>query len=82
MSTLTLRLPDHIHERLKTMARSRGVSVNKLFEELSARAITEFDTEQRFRVRAARGDREAGLAVLDALDAAHAGAGVKPDGGS
>ena len=33
MSTLTIRLPDAKHERLKTLACSRGVSVNKLVEE-------------------------------------------------
>jgi len=30
MSTLTIRLPDTEHERLKAFARTRGVSVNKL----------------------------------------------------
>jgi len=30
MSTLTIRLPDTKHERLKAFARARGVSVNKL----------------------------------------------------
>ena len=33
MSTLTIRLPDSTAERLKSYARSRGQSVNKLVEE-------------------------------------------------
>lgn len=70
MSTLTIRLPEDQHERLKALAAQRGVSLNKLFEEFSARAIAEFDTETRFRVRAARGDPKRGLAILDALDRA------------
>ncbi|MFZ1681443.1 MAG: ribbon-helix-helix protein, CopG family [Rhizobiaceae bacterium] len=70
MSTLTIRLPDDQHERLKALAARRGVSLNKLFEEFSARAIAEFDTETRFRLRAARGDAKRGLAILDALDRA------------
>ena len=68
MSTLTIRLPNDQHERLKTLARQRGVSLNKLFEEFSARALVEFDVETRFRVRAAKGDLQAGLALLDKLN--------------
>ncbi|NJM29018.1 MAG: toxin-antitoxin system HicB family antitoxin [Rhizobiales bacterium] len=71
MSTLTIRLPDDQHERLKTLANRRGVSLNKLFEEFSSRAIAEFDTENRFHIRAARGDKVRGLKILRALDAKH-----------
>jgi predicted DNA-binding protein len=73
MSVLTIRLPDDQHERLKALAAHRGVSMNKLIEELATRAVAEFDTEVRFRARAARGDAEAGLALLDRLDAAFNG---------
>lgn len=69
MSTLTIRLPDDQHERLRTLASQRGVSLNKLFEEFSTKAIAEFDTESRFRIRAARGNKAKGLAILDDLDA-------------
>lgn len=75
MSTLTIRLPEDQHERLRALAAHRGVSLNKLFEEFSARAVAEFDVELRFRARAARGDPERGLAVLDKIDAAFAGKG-------
>jgi plasmid stability protein len=73
MSTLTIRLPDDQHERLKALAARRGLSLNKLFEEFSTKAITEFDTETRFRLRAARGDRARGLEILDGLERRHAG---------
>ena len=69
MSVMTIRLPDAQHERLKTLAAHCGVSLNKLFEEFATRALTEFDVETRFRVRAARGSAEAGLKLLDRLDA-------------
>jgi hypothetical protein len=72
MSTLTIRLPADQHERLKALAAARGTSLNKLFEELSTKALAEFDAETRFRIRAARGDPERGLAILDRLDKAHA----------
>jgi len=70
MSVLTIRLPDDQHERLRTLAEHRGISLNKLFEEFATRAVTEFDSEMRFRVRAARGNVAVGLALLDKLDAA------------
>ena len=68
MSTLTIRLPDDKHERLKSLAKRRHMSVNKLIEELSTQALAEYDMENRFRVLAARGSRERGLALLDKLD--------------
>ena len=69
MSVLTIRLPDDQHERLKTLAAHRKISMNKLVEELATRAVTEFDIELRFRARAARGDLSTGLALLYKLDA-------------
>ena len=68
MATLTIRLPDTTRDRLAVMAKARGMSLNKLMEELSARALAEHDTELRFRLRAARGAPERGLAILDGLD--------------
>jgi predicted transcriptional regulator len=68
MATLTIRLPDEKHDRLKQLAESRGMSMNKLIEELSTIALTEFDTVNRFRALAAQGDRSRGLALLDQLD--------------
>ena len=69
MATLTIRLPDDQHERLKLLAARRGTSLNKLFEEFSTKALAEADAEARFLARAARGDRQAGIALLDNLDA-------------
>ena len=76
MSTLTLRLPNEQHERLKTLAARRGVSLNRLFEELSVRALAEFEVETRFRARAAQGDPQAGLALLDRLERHFSGEAV------
>ncbi len=69
MATLTIRLPDDKHLRLKALARRRHISVNKLMEELSTQAIAEFDSETRFRAMAARGSVKKGLRILDKLDA-------------
>ena len=70
MSTLTIRLPDAKHQRLKTLARSRGVSVNKLVEEWATVALAQLDAENRYRLRARRGRPEQGQALLDELDRA------------
>jgi predicted transcriptional regulator len=69
MSTLTIRLPDDKHERLKALAKSNAISVNKLIDELATIALAKFDARVRFETRAARGDPERALALLDQLDA-------------
>jgi predicted transcriptional regulator len=69
MSVVTLRLPDDTCERLKQLATSRGISLNKLMEELSTAALTAHDAEIRFRAMTAAGGRERALGVLDRLDA-------------
>jgi predicted transcriptional regulator len=70
MSTLTIRLPDEKHARLRELAKHREISVNKLMEELATISPVEFDAENRFRAQAARGSVKKGLAALDKLDAA------------
>ena len=72
MSTLTIRLPEDKHARLRTLAKARGISVNKLMEELSTVVIAQHDTEVRFRSLAARGSSNRGLELLDKLDQAFA----------
>jgi predicted transcriptional regulator len=67
MVTLTVSLSDEKHERLRQLAERRKISMNKLMEELSTVALTEFDVETRFRARAALGSREEGLKLLDLL---------------
>lgn len=69
MATLTIRLPDDKHARLKELAATRELSVNKLVEELSTIAIAEFDIYIRFKAMAVSGSREEGLKLLNKLDA-------------
>lgn len=70
MSSLTVRLADSKHERLKEVARARGLSINKYIEELTTIAIAQQDALTRFTLRASRGDVGKGLSALDKLDAA------------
>ena len=68
MATLTIRLPDDKHTRLKELAQTRGISINKLMEELSTIALAEFDAYTRFKAMAAEGNPEEGLKLLAKLD--------------
>ncbi|WP_414528489.1 toxin-antitoxin system HicB family antitoxin [Nodularia chucula] len=68
MATLTIRLPDDKHNRLKELAQAKGISINKLIEELSTIALAEFDANTRFKAMAAMGNSEEGLRILAKLD--------------
>jgi predicted DNA-binding ribbon-helix-helix protein len=70
MSTLTIRLPDDKHERLKLLAKSNSISVNRLIDELATVALANFDAKVRFETRASRGNPARALALLDKLDLA------------
>lgn len=74
MAAFMVRIADDKHDRLKELAKTRGMSLNKLMEELSTIALVEFDAETRFKAMAAQGNPERGIALLDKLDA-HFGKG-------
>ena len=67
MSTLTIRLPDDKHERLKALAEARKISVNKLIDELATIALANHDARLRFEMRAKRGRARKALDVLNSL---------------
>ena len=54
----------------RELAKQRGISINKLMEELSIMALAQHDAETRFKAIAAKGSKRKGLAVLDELDKA------------
>jgi len=68
MSIMTIRLPDDKHQRLKQLAKSRHLSINKLVEELTTSVLSAHDAEVRFRAMALRGNLKQALALLDRLD--------------
>jgi hypothetical protein len=68
MSILTIRMPDSKHSRLRRLANSRGVSMNKLTDELATVALAQYDAEGRFRALASKGSAKRGLELLDKLD--------------
>ena len=68
MSTVTLRIPDSKHERLKQYAKDQGISLNKLFDEFATIALAQFDAKTRFEIASKKGDVKKGLELLDKLD--------------
>lgn len=68
MTTLTIRLSEDKHERLKTLAKSRNMSVNKLIDELATVALANHDAFLRFQTLARQGDPQRALALLEQID--------------
>ena len=70
MATLTIRLSDEKHERLRQMAKQRNISIDKLMYEMPTATLAQFDAEVRFSALAKQGSAKEGLKILDKLDAA------------
>ena len=68
ISTLTIGLPDDEHERLKALARSDSIAVDRPMAELATVARAIYVARVRFGTRAARGDPQRALDLLDKLD--------------
>lgn len=66
MTSVTLSLPDETYRRLDEIARARGTSVDRLFDDMAALMVAESDAKAHFDARAARGQGKAerGLALL------------------
>lgn len=64
MSTLSLRLPDSLHKKLKELARREGVSINQLISTAVAEKVSALMTLDYLEARAARGSRDKFEAVL------------------
>jgi len=64
MSTLSLRLPESLHKKLKELAQREGVSINQLISTAVAEKVSALMTLNYLEARAARGSREKFDAVL------------------
>ena len=64
MSTMSLRLPESLHERAREVAKKEGVSINQLVATALAEKLSALDTVQYLEDRAARGSREQFLKAL------------------
>ena len=55
MSTLSIRLPNSLHQHAKRLAQDEGVSINQLISSALAEKLSALDTERYLNERAERG---------------------------
>ncbi len=72
-STLTLRLPKSLHNRIKEQAKADGVSINQFLVTAAAEKLSALLTRDYLEEEARKGRREDFLKVLEAVPR------VKPD---
>ncbi len=70
MSTLSIRLPNSIHQHAKRLARDEGISVNQLVSSALAEKLSALDAERYLNERAERGKKVDIGAILAKIPAA------------
>lgn len=65
MSTMSLRLPESLHQRARELAKKEGISINQLIATALAEKISALDTVAYLEERGARASRDAFLEALD-----------------
>ncbi len=68
MSALTIHLPEDQYERLRKLAKRRGIRLERLVESLVGRVLADADIKSTFDYHVARGDRDKGLTILESLE--------------
>ncbi|MDF1880754.1 toxin-antitoxin system HicB family antitoxin [Sulfurimonas sp. MAG313] len=64
MSTLSLRLPDSLHNEVKLLAKHDGISINQFVSSAVAEKMSALLTEQYLLQRAIKGNKQS---FLDAM---------------
>ena len=64
MSTLSIRLPDSLHKRIKQMAKAERISMNQFITLAVAEKMSALATVEYLKERAKRGSRQKFEAVL------------------
>ena len=64
MSTLSIRIPDSIHEIIKRISKDDNISINQFIASAITEKVTAFETEDYLVKRGALGDRKAFEKVL------------------
>lgn len=64
MSTLSLRLPDSLHEQIKALAKKDGISINQFISSAVAEKMSALLTEEYLEKRASKGNKQAFLSAL------------------
>jgi len=65
MSTLSIRLPESLHKRLKEMAEKEGVSMNQFITLAVSEKVSTLLTVDYLKERSQRGDRQAFEKLLE-----------------
>ncbi len=64
MSTLSIRIPDSIHEIIKRMSKEDNISINQFIASAITEKVTAFETEDYIKNRGMSGDKKAFEKVL------------------
>jgi predicted transcriptional regulator len=64
MSTLSLRLPDSLHEQVKALAKKDGISINQFAASAIAEKMAAFLTEEYLNKRAAEGNQTSFMSAM------------------
>lgn len=64
MSTLSLRLPDSLHDELRRLAEQEGISINQFIASAAAEKLSALRTASYLKQRARKGSRKEFEAVL------------------
>ncbi|MFW5637385.1 MAG: YlcI/YnfO family protein [Thermodesulfobacteriota bacterium] len=65
MSTLSIRLPNSLHEKIRQLAKAEGISINQFIASAAAEKMASLLTESYLKERASRADRKKFKSVLD-----------------
>ncbi|MEL6491368.1 MAG: toxin-antitoxin system HicB family antitoxin [Cyanobacteria bacterium J06621_3] len=64
MSTLTVRLPESLHAKIKELAKSEGISINQFLVVAAAEKMSALLTEDYLEQEAKKGNRDSFLSFL------------------
>lgn len=68
MTQFPLRMPEHVMEQARLAANEDGVSVNQMLVSLISEGLGHRRGIKMMRERAARGNQEAAIAILDKIE--------------
>ncbi|RLJ17199.1 toxin-antitoxin system HicB family antitoxin [bacterium endosymbiont of Escarpia laminata] len=64
MSTLSLRLPNSLHEEVKSLAQKEGVSINQFISSAVAEKMSALLTESYLKERSLKGNKKSFLEAM------------------
>ncbi len=79
MSTLSLRLPNSLHQKLKELAAKEGISINQILTTAAAEKIAALATEEYLLERGKRGRKTKFRRVLGKVPTGAPVSGDQPD---